>query len=261
MLLTDTWPAMKLSRHSQNLETPEMQFKKFSAVMFDLGDTLFEPLDSFFITKNLQVVASDARVDAKADQLLSSFRANRIRIERELSESKSTFYLHREFVQKVLSATFHSFGCSLSSELLNQFCEAQRDAVVENLRPRRDCAKTLKALRHGGYRLGIVSNIDNEWIEPIREKWELDLLVDEILSSEQASSCKPDPSIFLQACRMISVKPQESLFVGDSFSNDVIGSRNVGMQPIWFDTGSVNLKQSETVQSVTELSELVQVLG
>lgn len=260
MLLTDTCAAMKHSMHRPNPEPRTMQSENFSAVMFDLGDTLFEPLDSSFVTRNLEDVAVAASVDIKSDQLLSKFRSTRNRFERELSESRATFYLHREFVRNVLSSTFDSFDCSLTSGLLDKFCDAQRDVVVENLRPRKDCTETLKRLRKNGYRLGIVSNIDNEWIEPIRKKWELDLLVDEILSSEQACSCKPSSSIFLQACRLIDVKPQESLFVGDSFANDVIGSRNVGMHPIWFDTGLSNLDQGETVQSVTELSELLNIL-
>lgn len=238
-----------------------MPYKKISAVMFDLGDTLFEPLDALYIERNLYDIALGASVEINARQLLSSFRDTRNRIERELSQSKSTFYLHRDFVREVLSSMFESFGCSLSNELLEQFCLAQRDAVVENLCPRKDCTETLKQLRQCGYKLAIVSNIDDEWIEPIREKWALDHMVDGILSSERARSCKPDSSIFLQACRMIGVRPQETLFVGDSIDNDVRGSQIVGMHPIWFKTARTDLRQPDLVRTVSKLSDLVEILN
>ena len=200
-----------------------MPSPEISTVMFDLGDTLFEPLHSSFVRKNLNAVAATVEFDAGSHELLSEFRSTRTRIERELSDSNSTFYLHREFIGKVVTALFATLDCPIEDETIEQFCDAQRDAVVANLRPRSDCAQTLESLRSFGYRLAIVSNIDDEWLEPIGKKWNLERMVDQILSSEQARSCKPDSSIFLHACRMIEVLPHEVVFVGDSFVNDVKG--------------------------------------
>lgn len=230
-----------------------------STVMFDLGDTLFEPLSSTFIKKNLEDVAHTVNLNNETHELLSEFRITRNRIEHELSASNLTFYLHREFIGKVLISMFESFGFSIGDEVVEQFCDAQRDAVIANLHPRTDCVPTLARLRALGYKLAIVSNIDDEWLEPIAERWNLCRIVDGILSSEEARSCKPDSSIFLQACRMIDVLPQQVIFVGDSFVNDVTGSRNVGMNPIWFDTGGTD-PGHESTPTITELSELEDVL-
>lgn len=231
-----------------------------STVMFDLGDTLFEPLNSSSIMENLEAVASTVKFDADPRELLTEFRRTRTRIEQELSDSNSTFYLHREFIGKVVSALFATFDCPIADELVEQFCDAQRDAVVANLRPRSDCAQTLENLRGFGYKLAIVSNIDDEWLEPISNKWNLERMVDKILSSEQARSCKPDSSIFLQACRMIDAPPHEVIFVGDSFVNDVEGSKTVGMKPVWFNPDAPTPDHDGSVRSIAELSKLVPIL-
>ncbi len=233
---------------------------EISTVMFDLGDTLFEPLNSKFIQKNLEDVAHTVNFNNGTLELLSEFRITRNRIEHELSASKLTFYLHREFIGKVLVSMFESFGYSIEVKVVEQFCDAQRDAVIANLRPRKDCVTTLERFRALGYKLAIVSNIDDEWLEPIKEHWNLDRFVDGVLSSEEARSCKPDSSIFLQACRMIDVHPQQVIFVGDSAVNDVAGSRNVGMNPIWFDAGGTK-PGHESTPSITELSELENIIA
>ena len=237
-----------------------MSSLEISTVMFDLGDTLFEPLNSSFIGKNLEAVAHSVKLNKRTPDLLSEFRTKRNQVEHEFSASNSTFYLHRQFIAKVLTSMFESFGHALEDEVIEQFCDSQRDAVVANLRPRKDCERTLVRLRDLDYKLAIVSNIDDEWLEPIGKQWKLDRLVDEILSSEQARSCKPDSSIFLQACRMVGVPPHEVLFVGDSYVNDVNGSKSVGMYPIWFDTDGSNPSHDGSVKSITELSELESIL-
>lgn len=234
---------------------------KVSAVMLDLGDTLFEPLDSSYVLENLNTATSTVNLETDPLELLSEFRRTRTRTERELSRANSTFYLHRDFIAKVVSDLFASLNCKIPYEVVQRFCDAQRDAVVANLRPREDCTSTLNRLRDLGYKLAIVSNIDDEWLDPLKEQWNLDQMVDGILSSECAHSCKPDSSIFLQACRLIDVHPHEVVFVGDSLVNDVEGSRSVGMDPVWFDPNGTRPPQRQPVRSITTLSELVDILS
>ena len=48
---------------------------------------------------------------------------------------------------------------------------------------------------------------------------------------------KPQPEIFLRACRELGVEPGDTMFVGDRLATDVQGAANVGMttvQALWF---------------------------
>ena len=46
---------------------------------------------------------------------------------------------------------------------------------------------------------------------------------------------KPHPAIFQAALREMEAQPEESLYVGDVYSIDFVGARNVGMEAVLFD--------------------------
>lgn len=54
-----------------------------------------------------------------------------------------------------------------------------------------------------------------------------------VVISEEVGVGKPAPGVFLEACRRIGVQPADCVYVGDAWENDVVGSRGVGMTPIW----------------------------
>ena len=52
---------------------------------------------------------------------------------------------------------------------------------------------------------------------------------------------KPHPAIFEAALRAMKADPAESLYVGDVYSVDYVGARNVGMQAVLFDLAGAYL--------------------
>ncbi|MDT0530766.1 HAD-IA family hydrolase [Micromonospora sp. DSM 115977] len=97
------------------------------------------------------------------------------------------------------------------------FAEAlyERVLVPEGWVPYPDTAATLGALRAGGVRVAVVSNIGFD-IRPHFEAWGLAGLVDAFVLSYEVGRCKPDPGIFLRACGMLGVDPERTLMVGDT---------------------------------------------
>ncbi|UXS20685.1 HAD family hydrolase [Staphylococcus delphini] len=57
---------------------------------------------------------------------------------------------------------------------------------------------------------------------------------DNIFISEVMGVEKPDAQAFLKVTDALNIRPEETLMVGDSWTNDVKGSLNVGMSAIWF---------------------------
>lgn len=84
-----------------------------------------------------------------------------------------------------------------------------------------------------------------------------------VLSEEIGSVRKPDPRIFQLALSTLHVKPSECLFVGDSYDNDVIGAKAVGMQACWLNRESLKLK-NENIKAnfvISRIDELLLLLG
>lgn len=55
--------------------------------------------------------------------------------------------------------------------------------------------------------------------------------------SFQAKCAKPNPEIYLSACRNLEVEPKDAVFIGDGGSNELEGASRVGIKAYhatWF---------------------------
>lgn len=84
-----------------------------------------------------------------------------------------------------------------------------------------------------------------------------------IVLSEEIGIRKPDPGIFHHAADLLKVEPSECLYVGDSYSYDVIGANAAGMQVCWFKPDSKDTEGTEIQPDfvITDLRELIKILG
>jgi putative hydrolase of the HAD superfamily len=83
------------------------------------------------------------------------------------------------------------------------------------------------------YKLGMITN---GFSSVQREKLEVAGITeyfDDILVSGEVSYEKPEPEIFLMSCSRLGITPEEAVFVGDYYPNDIAGALAVGIKPIW----------------------------
>ncbi|MDQ3160006.1 MAG: HAD-IA family hydrolase [Pseudomonadota bacterium] len=57
------------------------------------------------------------------------------------------------------------------------------------------------------------------------------------LGAREFGSAKPDPALFLEACRRLCVAPGEVLHVGDHPHMDIAGAARAGLRSCWIDRG------------------------
>lgn len=95
-------------------------------------------------------------------------------------------------------------------------------------------AAALLRYLHGKTTIAIVTN--NEVAEQERKLRFLGIekLIDHLVVSEEVGVGKPDPRIFRVALRRAGARARESVMIGDSWANDVLGARAAGIRPIWF---------------------------
>lgn len=233
----------------------------FDAVLFDLGGTLFEPLPAEYTRQNLQRVAERVHAGNQSERFIRLY--SRLRSEAEHDFSSRAFYRHRDLVSATLVNSLQAIGARRSEgdSVVVEFCNAQRDCVITHLQPRPDCFSTLRQLRLLDQRIGIVSNIDDDYLTPIVAKWGLADLVDFSLSSEAARSCKPDRQIFALAAERTGVVPSRTLFVGDSAVHDVHGADNFGMRGVLFVDAAGAAASSAVANSVASLWEVTAMVA
>ena len=117
-------------------------------------------------------------------------------------------------------------------------------ALVEALAPR--------------FQLGIISNslpdVQYQKIETlgIRHFFEC------VVLSEEFGVRKPDPAIFWHATGLLGWEPDECLYVGDSYTADVVGAKRAGLSVCWFNPGGLHPPQ-DSVECDFEVRALAQV--
>jgi HAD superfamily hydrolase (TIGR01509 family) len=117
-------------------------------------------------------------------------------------------------------------------------------ALVEALAPR--------------FQLGVVSNslpdVQYQKLETlgIRHFFEC------IVLSEEFGIRKPAPAIFWHATGLLGREPDECLYVGDSYTADVVGAKRAGLPVCWFNPGGLHPPQ-DSVECDFEVRALAQV--
>ena len=97
-----------------------------------------------------------------------------------------------------------------------------------------DVVPALGALKSRRLVMGLISNIDQD-IMPVCSELGLDTYITHVITSKDVRSEKPHPLIFLAALDSAGVEAEESVYVGDQYSCDVVGARGVGMKPVLVD--------------------------
>ena len=68
---------------------------------------------------------------------------------------------------------------------------------------------------------------------------------------------KPDPRIFDVMCERLNVKPQDCLYVGDNYVNDVLGARNAGWNAIYLNRLRLASDETQMIDSLEKLKKIL----
>lgn len=124
--------------------------------------------------------------------------------------------------------------------------------------------ETIEALEEGRRR-GLVQGVVSDWgsdLLPILHAHEITRLMDFVVASAVVGSSKPHREIFLYALGRAGVQAQETVYVGDSYLADVLGSRAAGLHPVLIDReGRAPPVDAPVVRSLTEVFDVVEDLS
>ncbi len=202
------------------------------AVMFDMGGTLediyvdeqselaaIKRLDEMLRAAGLETNVGEDELKRRVDDGWKRYGAYRDSTEIELKPipiwcdyALSTFDFPREKLEPVCEEIAHMW------ELTHYH---------RTLRPR--VKEMLEGLKSLGLKLGVISNTAAMYqvFDSLEEYGIRDCFSDVTLSSVTGLR-KPLPDIFCVSMRQLRVKPEECVYVGDTVSRDIIGSKRAG---------------------------------
>lgn len=163
-----------------------------------------------------------------------------------------------------IRAICNEFGIEPSKDKCIKAIDLRIYYERQHITPRSSAEDTLRELRKQGYKIGLISDCSSElpslWKQTIFEP-----LFDVAIFSCLVGMKKPNPEIFLLACRELGVNCEDCIYVGDGGSRELSGAAYVGMHPfLLHDTyeqnnSDVHRVDGETWQgpTISDLKELL----
>ena len=192
------------------------------AVFFDVDFTLIYP-GPMFDGEGYRQFASRHGMQTDPTRFTGAVAAASV----ELDRAEGDIYrpeLFIRYARRVLDEMGgHGPGLeSCAREIYDEWARCQHFALYEDVRP------AMKILHAAGFRIGLISNT-HRCLTSFQSHFELDSYISGAVSSSDHGYMKPHPSIFEAALRLVGVGPSESVMVGDSLTQDILGARSAGM--------------------------------
>ncbi len=141
-------------------------------------------------------------------------------------EQKEKFAVYAEYGVRILKGA----GVEITSDIGLQIL-AKASQVGFKFELYEDSLPTLEVLKKRGFKLGLLSNVGQD-IDSDCQELGLEPLLDFKVTSFEVGFDKPHPEIFLAALKKAAVTPEEIIYVGDQYDQDILGARNVGIKAI-----------------------------
>ncbi len=110
------------------------------------------------------------------------------------------------------------------------------------------------------YKLAIISDA------PVLKVWErlvtmkIENFFDFVITKSDIKAQKPSSKIFRKALRLLEIKPEEAIMVGDRADRDVKGARALGIKTVFARYGNQKVKNSGADFEINKIEDLIDVV-
>jgi len=200
------------------------------AIFYDLDDTLHDHLLPFSNALKETLPMYYGQVDVTS--LYKKFRHFSDILWKSYSANELTLVDLR--IKRIVLA-LDSFKISITKKQASEF-QKQYELDLENLQLFPEVPGMLEMLKNKGLTLGIITNGPVEHQSKkinslgLTKYFNRDL----IFISDEIGIAKPNPHLFEHVAQKTGFAPNEHLYIGDTWSNDIEASSKAGWQSIWY---------------------------
>lgn len=227
-------------------------------LFFDVDDTLYDQLHPFAKAYH-KIFGYQYQVSCEAIYKRSRLHSDDVFDDVTSGQmTREDMYIYR------ISKAFADYGISVSDEKALEFQQTYSKYQMDiELIP--EMKQLLEWSRHNNGQKGIITNGPAghqrkkiirlglyEWIEE-----------NHIFISEEVKVSKPDIHIFYLVQEKLSLNPEATYYIGDSYRNDVIGAKRAGWKAIWINCRKRPLPDDSNIRpdyTISEYRELVDLL-
>lgn len=171
------------------------------------------------------------------------------RVEREL-ETESPHRLYRDVLTSGLMAAADAVGVRLSEEQTRALPDEWGTLPVFP-----DVEPMLAGLRAEGYRLGVLTNCDDDLFAVTQQSFLLPF--DQIVTAERVRDYKPSVSHFRFFARSTGARKENWVHVARSWYHDISPARELDLPRVWVDRDNTGEDPAAASVRVTSSAEVV----
>lgn len=217
------------------------------AVLFDLYDTLAY-LSSSLIQEGRRELARLATVDPDGWAALWRETA----MDRMLGTLGS--------MEEQIALMLGRLGTTPPPELVADLAQRENLAWERAITLYPEAAPVLRELRRRGFKTGLISNCSCQAGAVVHSVGLAELMHAVVLSCD-VGVAKPDPEIYLHACRALEVEPAECMFVADGAFTELDAAKALGMVAVKIEQPHQSGDYGTSTQFDYRITSLTEVLG
>jgi 2-haloacid dehalogenase/putative hydrolase of the HAD superfamily len=219
--------------------------RNYDIITFDCYGTLID-WESGIADAFLRAAREDG-IDLRREEVLRAYALVEPVVERE------RFRLYRDVLTETATRVAHALGWALAFERGTFLVSS-----IAHWKPFADTNAALEKLRGAGYRLGILSNVDDDLIAATRRQFTVDFEL--VITAEQVKSYKPAHGHFLKAKERIG--SASWLHAAQSNFHDVVPCNQLGITSAWVNRhGEAALPGGTPTFEVRDLAGLADALA
>ena len=228
------------------------------AVFLDLGGTLLDPASDHQAHRAIVRAFRDAAgLSLSEDELWKRYeRLYRERIRQLGTRWQADRVMNREALNQILQGE----GRVLEEAQWAAFQVAYWKEHLHWLKMFPETEAVLRGLRGLDVHVGLLSDIDEDFLQICLYVFPLDRFLRSITTSEEAGRAKPDPIIFRRALAKAGCRGAEAIHVGDSADRDAAGARGVGMTTVLIDPSGEEVAADYVVEDLAAAYEVLHEL-
>ncbi len=192
---------------------------KWKAIIFDFFGTL---VDNFSIREHERALSEMAEV-------LSATGDDFTRMWVETFPERATGLFPT--IEANIAHICRVLGCLATDAQIKAASDIRFRFYKKALTPRQGALDTLAQLRAEGYEIGLITDCSSE-LPVLWPSTPFAPLIDAAIFSCHVGMRKPNPKIYILACKRLGVAPQNCLYVGDGNNKELTGASAVGMQSL-----------------------------
>jgi putative hydrolase of the HAD superfamily len=220
---------------------------KIKAIIFDLDNTLIEFLK---VKKKAQDAAINAMI--KAGMKVDKHRAKKIMI--RLLKKYGIEY------QKIFDDMLKEIMGKVDMRILAAGVVAYRRVKGDLLEPYPNVVPTLKKLSKRVESIGIVTDAPKFQAWTRLYEMKLDKYFDFVFTPDDTGSEKPSGLPFKAVMKMLGLRPDEILVVGDWMSKDIIPAQKLCMRTAFAKYGAMWKEKGRPDFVINDISELLKIV-